>query len=64
MLLLIVTIVEYYCIVSEISRIDDYNTKLLEGIEADDFYTLRDSDFAAVRCKSKKGNTLVNFLIY
>ncbi|EFN88497.1 uncharacterized protein LOC105191780 [Harpegnathos saltator] len=44
------------CIFSEIIRTDDYNTKLLEGIEADDFYTLENSDFAEVRCKSKRGD--------
>ncbi|XP_024890478.1 uncharacterized protein LOC112466554 [Temnothorax curvispinosus] len=44
------------CIFSEIIRTDDYDTKLLDGIEADDFYILRESDFADVRCKSKSGD--------
>lgn len=45
----------------EIIRTDDYNVKMLEGVKADDFYTLRDSDFADVKCRSKNGDTLVNF---
>lgn len=44
------------CIFSEIIRTDDYNVKLLDGIQADDFYTLKDSDFANVRCKSQNGD--------
>jgi len=36
----------------------------LDSIEADDFYILRESDFADVRCKSKSGNVLVDLLIY
>lgn len=41
---------------SEIIRTDDYHTKQLKAIEADDFYTLVDSDFADVNCKSKSGD--------
>lgn len=50
----------YIIFFSEIIRTDDYNTKLLDGIQADDFYTLKDSDFANVRCKSQNGDVLVN----
>lgn len=52
------------CIFSEIIRTDDYNNKLLDGIEADDFYIMRESDFADVRCKSKNGDVLVDLFIY
>lgn len=48
---------------SEIIRTDDYNTKLLDGIQADDFYILKDSDFADVKCKSKNGDVLVNLFM-
>lgn len=53
----------YIIFFSEIIRTDDYNVKLLDGIQADDFYTLKDSDFANVRCKSQNGDVLVNLFM-
>lgn len=60
-----ITMIQIICVIyiiffSEIIRTDDYNIKLLDGKQADDFYILKDSDFASVSCKSQNGNVLVN----
>ncbi|KAG7189383.1 hypothetical protein KM043_017030 [Ampulex compressa] len=43
------------CSFSEIIRIDDYYTRLLDPVSSDNIYILKHSDFADVRCESKNG---------
>ena len=42
-------------IFAEIIRIDDYNYELTNAVETDNFYTLRNSDYAEVKCESQTG---------
>jgi hypothetical protein len=39
----------------EILRVDDYNYKLADTVETDNFYVLRKSDYAEVNCKTHTG---------
>ncbi|KAJ8665353.1 hypothetical protein QAD02_007015 [Eretmocerus hayati] len=43
------------CAFSEILRVDDFNYEFSPTVESDQFYILRDSDYADVRCESQTG---------
>lgn len=50
------------CAFNEIIRVDDYNVKLTDTVESDVSYTLKQSDFAEVKCESRTGKQWHNVL--